>query len=146
MRLALIFVCPRRVFLFLDPDGLVPKKYKKKPNPNTKNKRARGESGTGTRKGDASRNRNIGHDDAEEHQRNNSGRSGGTTRGGHRGGKFGIGTLLPSIIEEGCARGEVPCTICRDLGAWYPGFGLGWPFDACDDGMAKCLPIDDNRG
>ena len=110
--------------LYVDFDGLNPKKYEKPDNPNKKKTER---SGTGTRKGDAGRERNQGHKNAEEHSRDNRGRSGGKIRGGGRLGSYL--SLLPGLIEGYCAAGEIACSICQSFGYYYPWEGS--PLDPC---------------
>ena len=71
-------------YFWTDPYGLAKNKNKGKfVNPNRNpNKKKGGGSGTGTKKGDGGRQRNVGHDNAEEHNRSNTGKRGGTGRGG----------------------------------------------------------------
>lgn len=115
---------------YIDSDELNPNKYEKPDNPN---KRKTERSGSGTKKGDAGRERNRGHPNAEEHQRDNRGRSGGRSRGKLRlPGPTGF--FLPPIIEGGCAEGALPCQFCRDFGVPYPGEGTA--FDPC--GPTSC--------
>ena len=120
---------------WIDTDGLVPEKYKKSDNPN---KRKTDRSGTGTSKGDAGRERNRAHPNAEEHNKDNRGKSGGKTRGGRtvRGGGM-PGLLLPGLFEGFCAAGELPCDVCRSFGFPYP--GEGGDFDPCKPEDLSCI-------